>query len=127
MPLPVRYLFLVGEKRLSQHFRQLRLVGLSLWAVLACLIQGLEDPETLEQISGLTLDQGAKESLSLLAECLRATMDVPQKVGPEVNILIIEKVRLAVVVSQQAETIQTFYVHLHRFITFIVNLMCLIK
>ncbi|KAM8760635.1 uncharacterized protein KIAA0825 homolog isoform 2-T2 [Acanthopagrus schlegelii] len=83
VPLPIRYLFQVAEKQLSQHSRQLRLVGLLLWALLGCLIQGLEDPHTIEQISGLALDRGAKEPLSLLAECLQATMGIQQKGVPK--------------------------------------------
>lgn len=79
----------MAEKQLSQHSRQLRLVGLLLWALLNCLIQGLEDPNTLEQISGLTLDRGAKEPLSLLAECLQAAMGIQQKVGANIIMAII--------------------------------------
>ncbi|XP_027133664.1 uncharacterized protein KIAA0825 homolog isoform X3 [Larimichthys crocea] len=86
VPLSIRYLFQVAEKQLSQHSRQLRLVGLLLWALLNCLIQGLEDPNTLEQISGLTLDRGAKEPLSLLAECLQAAMGIQQKGVPKPSI-----------------------------------------
>ncbi|XP_070760941.1 uncharacterized protein KIAA0825 homolog [Enoplosus armatus] len=83
VPLSIRFLFQVAEKHLSQHARQLRLVGLLLWALLGCLIQGLEDPHTLEQISGLALDRGAKDALSLLAECLQATMGIQQKGVPK--------------------------------------------
>ncbi|XP_042344132.1 uncharacterized protein KIAA0825 homolog isoform X2 [Plectropomus leopardus] len=83
VPLSVRFLFQVAEKHLSQHTRQLRLMGLLLWALLGCLIQGLEDSDTLEQISGLALDRGAKEPLSLLAECLQATMGIQQKGVPK--------------------------------------------
>ncbi|XP_078106613.1 uncharacterized protein KIAA0825 homolog isoform X1 [Sander vitreus] len=83
VPLPIRFLFQVAEKHLSQHARQLRLMGLLLWALLGCLIQGLEDPDTLEQISGLDLDRGAKETLALLAECLQATMGIQQKGVPK--------------------------------------------
>ncbi|KAL7392198.1 hypothetical protein ABVT39_021043 [Epinephelus coioides] len=83
VPLSVRFLFQVAEKHLSQHARQLRLMGLLLWALLGCLIQGLEDPATLEQISGLALDRGAREMLSLLAECLQATMGIQQKGVPK--------------------------------------------
>uniref|UniRef100_A0A672JNC3 Uncharacterized protein n=2 Tax=Salarias fasciatus TaxID=181472 RepID=A0A672JNC3_SALFA len=83
LPLPVRFLFQVGEKHLSQHVRQLRLVGLLLWAVLSCLIQGLEDPDTREHISGLVLDRWAKERLSLLAECLQAAIGIQQKGVPK--------------------------------------------
>eukprot|EP00064_Thunnus_orientalis_P007290 superscaffoldBa00000798_g7310 len=83
LPLPIRYLFQVAEKHLSQHSRQLRLVGLLLWALLNCLIQGLEDPDTIEQISGLALDRGAKDRLALLAECLQASMGIQQKGVPK--------------------------------------------
>ncbi|XP_074494372.1 uncharacterized protein KIAA0825 homolog isoform X2 [Sebastes fasciatus] len=83
VPLPIRFLFQESEKHLSQHARQLRLMGLLLWALLGCLIQGLEDPDTLEQTSGLALDRGAKESLSLLAECLQATIGIQQKGVPK--------------------------------------------
>ncbi|XP_023256729.1 uncharacterized protein KIAA0825 homolog [Seriola lalandi dorsalis] len=83
LPLPIRFLFQVAEKHLSQHARQLRLVGLLLWALLGCLIRGLEDPDTLEQISGLALDRGAKDRLSLLAECLQAAMGIQQKGVPK--------------------------------------------
>ncbi|XP_069555977.1 uncharacterized protein KIAA0825 homolog [Brachyistius frenatus] len=83
LPLPIRFLFQVAEKYLSQYSRQLRLVGLLLWALLGSLIQGLEDPDTLEQISGLALDRGAKDCLSLLAECLQAAMGIQQKGIPK--------------------------------------------
>ncbi|XP_063753463.1 uncharacterized protein KIAA0825 homolog isoform X2 [Eleginops maclovinus] len=86
IPLPIRYLFQVAEKHLSQQARQLRLMGLLLWALLGCLIQGLEDPDTLEQISGLSLNRGAKEPLSLLAECLQATMGIQQKGIPKPSV-----------------------------------------
>lgn len=83
VPPPVRYLFLVAEKQLSQHSRQLRPMGLPVWTLLSSLIQGLEDPDALEQNSGLTLDRGAKETLSLLAECLQAAVGIQQKVRLE--------------------------------------------
>ncbi|KAM4577001.1 uncharacterized protein KIAA0825 homolog isoform 1-T1 [Odontesthes bonariensis] len=86
LPLSIRFLFQVAEKHLSQHSRQLRSVGLLLWALLGCLIQGLEDPDTLEQISGLVLDRGAKDRLSLLAECLQAFMSIQQKGVPKLTV-----------------------------------------
>lgn len=80
LPLSIRFLFQVAEKHLSQHSRQLRSMGLLLWALLGCLIQGLEDINTLEQISGLALDGGAKDCLSLLGECVQAAVSIQQKV-----------------------------------------------
>lgn len=83
VPPPIRYLFLVAEKQLSQHLRQLRPMGLPVWTLLSSLIQGLEDPDALEQTCGLTLDRGAKETLSLLADCLQAAVGIQQKVRLE--------------------------------------------
>uniref|UniRef100_A0A1A7Y376 KIAA0825 n=1 Tax=Iconisemion striatum TaxID=60296 RepID=A0A1A7Y376_9TELE len=86
MPVPIRFLFQEAEKHLSQHSRQLRPMGLLLWALLGCLIQGLEDPNTHEQLSGLALDGGAKECLSLIGECLQAAMNIQQKGVPKLTV-----------------------------------------
>ncbi|XP_007562817.1 uncharacterized protein KIAA0825 homolog isoform X1 [Poecilia formosa] len=83
LPLPIRFLFQMAEKHLSHHARQLRSMGLLLWALLGCLIQGLEDPDALEEISGLALDCRAKDYLSLLRECLQAAMSIQRKGIPK--------------------------------------------
>ncbi|KAK7164992.1 hypothetical protein R3I94_003391 [Phoxinus phoxinus] len=74
LPLPVRFLFTVAEKRLSQHARQLRSTGLLLWVLLVCLCQDLESGDTLELLSGLPLERWAKDRLSLLSECLQVSL-----------------------------------------------------
>ncbi|XP_073696093.1 uncharacterized protein KIAA0825 homolog [Garra rufa] len=74
LPLPVRFLFTVAEKRLSQHARQLRSTGLLLWVLLASLCQDLENGDTLELLSGQPLERGAKDRLSLLSECLQVSL-----------------------------------------------------
>lgn len=87
LPLTIRFLFQAAEKHVTQYTRQLRIVGLLLWALMGCMIQGLEDPELLEQISGLALDRGAKECMSLLAECLQAAIGIQQKVNAMIYLL----------------------------------------
>ncbi|XP_018614746.2 uncharacterized protein KIAA0825 homolog isoform X1 [Scleropages formosus] len=62
LPLPVRFLFHVGEKRLSQHARQLKPTGLLQWALLSWLCQSLEEKHR------------GSETLVLLSECLQASM-----------------------------------------------------
>ncbi|RXN21214.1 putative protein KIAA0825-like [Labeo rohita] len=74
LPLPVRFLFTVAEKRLSQHARQLRSTGLLLWVLLVSLCQDLENGDTLELLSGQRLERGAKDRLSLLSECLQVSL-----------------------------------------------------
>ncbi|XP_028312858.1 uncharacterized protein KIAA0825 homolog isoform X3 [Gouania willdenowi] len=83
VPLSVRFLFHVAEKHLSHHARQLRFTGLFLWGLLSCLVLNLEDPDTIEKISGVTLDSRAKDCLSLLAECLQAAISIQQKGVPK--------------------------------------------
>ncbi|KAL1274734.1 hypothetical protein QQF64_027548, partial [Cirrhinus molitorella] len=74
LPLSVRFLFTVAEKRLSQHARQLRSTGLLLWVLLVSLCQDLENGDTLELLSGQPLERGAKDRLSLLSECLQVSL-----------------------------------------------------
>ncbi|XP_054629788.1 uncharacterized protein KIAA0825 homolog isoform X2 [Dunckerocampus dactyliophorus] len=83
LPLPIRYLFQVAEKHLSQHARQLRSIGLLLWSLFNCLIHGLGDVHSLQEISGLVLNCQAKDHLTLLAECLQASMGIQQKGVPK--------------------------------------------
>ncbi|XP_033829174.1 uncharacterized protein KIAA0825 homolog isoform X1 [Periophthalmus magnuspinnatus] len=83
LPLPIWLLFHEAEKHLSQYAQSLRSAGLLIWALLGCLIQSIEEPETLEQITGLAQNQQAIESLSLLAESLKAAIGVPHKGVPK--------------------------------------------
>ncbi|XP_072520951.1 uncharacterized protein KIAA0825 homolog isoform X2 [Salminus brasiliensis] len=85
LPLPVRFIFCMAEKHLSQHSRQLRPTGLLVWTLLGCLCQGLEDGETLELVSAQTLERGAKERLALLSECLQVSLG-QQKGVPKPNV-----------------------------------------
>ncbi|XP_072288852.1 uncharacterized protein KIAA0825 homolog [Eucyclogobius newberryi] len=89
VPLPIWLLFHEAEKHLSQYAQQLRSAGLLIWALLSCFIQSMEEPETLEQISGLALNQQATECLSLLAECLKAAVGVPHKGVPKPTLQIV--------------------------------------
>ncbi|XP_062873932.1 uncharacterized protein KIAA0825 homolog [Trichomycterus rosablanca] len=74
VPLPVRFLFHMAEKHLSQHTRQLKPTGLLIWTLLSCLCRGLEDGENLELVSAQSLERGVKERLELLSECLRGSL-----------------------------------------------------
>ncbi|KAK1792179.1 hypothetical protein P4O66_012136, partial [Electrophorus voltai] len=74
LPLPVRYLFHVAEKRLLKLGQQPKAAGLLPWVLLDCLSRDLEDGRSLKQASHLPLGRGAKELLALVAECLRVSM-----------------------------------------------------
>uniref|UniRef100_A0A8C6WXP7 KIAA0825 n=2 Tax=Neogobius melanostomus TaxID=47308 RepID=A0A8C6WXP7_9GOBI len=89
LPLSIWLLFHEAEKHLSQYAQQLCSAGLLIWALLGCFIQSLDNTETPERITGLALNQQAKECLSLLAECLRAAIGVPHKADPQPMIHIV--------------------------------------
>lgn len=110
VPLPLHYLFLEAEKKLTQHSRHLRLVGLPLWVLFGCLVQSLDDLEVLKQISGVTLDRGTKEPLSLLAECLQFITGLQQKVWFHVNVIKV--------------TLNERVAYMHHFITFCTSQFC---
>ncbi|XP_035234779.1 uncharacterized protein KIAA0825 homolog isoform X2 [Anguilla anguilla] len=86
LPLPVRYLFLAGERRLSQNSRQPRPTGLLLWDLLGFLCQSLEDGGALERLSDRPPRRGDAETLALVAECLRAAAG-HQRAGPKPAVL----------------------------------------
>ncbi len=73
LPLPVRFLFTVAEKRLSQHARELKSTGLLLWVILSASVRSRKW-DTLELLSGQPLERGAKDRLSLLSECLQVSL-----------------------------------------------------
>ncbi|XP_035386115.1 uncharacterized protein KIAA0825 homolog isoform X2 [Electrophorus electricus] len=74
LPLPVRYLFHVAEKRLLKLGQRPKAAGLLPRVLLDCLSRDLEDGRSLKQASHLPLGRGAKELLALVAECLRVSM-----------------------------------------------------
>ncbi|KAJ8006140.1 hypothetical protein DPEC_G00125150 [Dallia pectoralis] len=81
IPLPVRFLFYTAEKHLSQHARQLRSTGLLIWALLSSLCQFLEAPNSSKLLTSLPLDEGVKENMSLLSECVQGAMGQGQQKG----------------------------------------------
>nr|XP_023674098.1 uncharacterized protein KIAA0825 homolog isoform X2 [Paramormyrops kingsleyae] len=68
LPLPLRFLFCTGEKRVSQHAEQLKRTGLLIWGLVSCLCQDLEEG------GRLTLDHRAADKLALVIECLQSAM-----------------------------------------------------
>ncbi|KAK7933136.1 hypothetical protein WMY93_004032 [Mugilogobius chulae] len=79
VPFPIWLLFHEAEKHLLQFTQQLQSTGLLIWALLNCLIQTMEEPDTLEHITGLALNQQAVECFSLLAEAIKAAIGVLNK------------------------------------------------
>ncbi|KAF7687307.1 uncharacterized protein KIAA0825 homolog [Silurus meridionalis] len=74
IPLPIRFLFNVAEKRQCQSARQLRPMALLIRVLLGFLCQGLKNGETLERVSSEPLEREVKERLALLSECLQVNL-----------------------------------------------------
>lgn len=71
LPVAVKYLFYVGEKKLSRNTVPLRLTGLLIWTFTSYLCRTLDDGNAIELLTGVALDRWSKETLGLLSECLQ--------------------------------------------------------
>ncbi|XP_066567941.1 uncharacterized protein KIAA0825 homolog isoform X2 [Amia ocellicauda] len=92
LPLPVRHLFHMAEKRLSQSAHHLNHSGLLLWNLMVVLCQILEDGNTVEGLTGAALDRWSKEKLGLLSECLQSIMGQAKGVPKPVVQKVIQNV-----------------------------------
>uniref|UniRef100_A0A4W3JEI7 Uncharacterized protein n=1 Tax=Callorhinchus milii TaxID=7868 RepID=A0A4W3JEI7_CALMI len=73
LPLPIKFLFNLVEKKLNKNNPDLRQTCL-LWCFIMIVCQILEDGNAIEFLTSITIDRWSKEKLSLLSECLQTIM-----------------------------------------------------
>ncbi|XP_058843423.1 uncharacterized protein KIAA0825-like isoform X1 [Acipenser ruthenus] len=71
LPVAVKYLFYIGEKKLSRNTVPLKQTGLLIWTFTSYLCRTLDDGNAIELLTGVALDRWSKETLGLLSECLQ--------------------------------------------------------
>uniref|UniRef100_A0AAV2MRP5 KIAA0825 n=1 Tax=Knipowitschia caucasica TaxID=637954 RepID=A0AAV2MRP5_KNICA len=111
LPIPIWLLFHEAENHLSQYAQQLRSQGLLIWALLSCLTRSMEKKETLEEITGLALNQQTAQSLSLLAECIKAAIGIQHKCVSKTTIQVVLMTledKMPNCISAQLQKAQTF-------------------
>ncbi|XP_054208405.1 uncharacterized protein KIAA0825 isoform X7 [Homo sapiens] len=74
LPPPVKYFFFLSERKMSKKFVELKKAGLLVWNLIVIICRIFEDGNTVELLTGASLDRWSKEKLGLICMCLKSIM-----------------------------------------------------
>ncbi|KAM6222778.1 uncharacterized protein KIAA0825 homolog [Rhynchocyon petersi] len=74
LPPPIKYFFFLSERKMSKNFVELKKAGLLVWNLIVIICRIFEDGNTVELLTGASLDRGSKEKLGLICVCLESIM-----------------------------------------------------
>ncbi|XP_048187217.1 uncharacterized protein KIAA0825 homolog isoform X3 [Perognathus longimembris pacificus] len=85
LPPPIKYFFILSERKMSKNFVELRKVGLLVWNLIIIICRIFEDGNTVELLTGASLDRGSKEKLSLICVCLESIIRGHSSPNPNIQ------------------------------------------
>ncbi|XP_037589243.1 uncharacterized protein KIAA0825 homolog isoform X5 [Cebus imitator] len=71
---PIKYFFFLSERKMSKNFVELKKAGLLVWNLIVIICRIFEDGNTVELLTGASLDRWSKEKLGLICMCLESIM-----------------------------------------------------
>ncbi|KAL4683526.1 hypothetical protein H8959_021220, partial [Pygathrix nigripes] len=74
LPPPIKYFFFLSERKMSKNFVELKKAGLLVWNLIVIICRIFEDGNTVELLTGASLDRWSKEKLGLICMCLESIM-----------------------------------------------------
>lgn len=74
LPPPIKYFFFLSERKMSENFVDLKKASLLVWNLIVIICRIFEDGNTVELLTGASLDRWSKEKLSLFCMCLKGIM-----------------------------------------------------
>ncbi|XP_014448772.1 uncharacterized protein KIAA0825 homolog [Tupaia chinensis] len=74
LPPPIKYFFFLSERKMSKNFVELKKAGLLVWNLIVIICRIFEDGNTVELLTGASLDRWSKEKLGLICVCLESIM-----------------------------------------------------
>ncbi|XP_039731014.1 uncharacterized protein KIAA0825 homolog isoform X2 [Pteropus medius] len=74
LPPPIKYFFFLSERKMSKNFVDLKKASLLVWNLIVIICRIFEDGNTVELLTGASLDRWSKEKLGLICECLESIM-----------------------------------------------------
>ncbi|XP_023473769.1 uncharacterized protein KIAA0825 homolog isoform X6 [Equus caballus] len=74
LPPPIKYFFFLSERKMSKNFVELKKAGLLVWNLIVIICRIFEDGNTVELLTGASLDRWSKEKLSFICVCLESIM-----------------------------------------------------
>ncbi|KAI4570113.1 hypothetical protein MJT46_007407 [Ovis ammon polii x Ovis aries] len=72
LPPPIKYFFFLSERKMSENFVELKKAGLLVWNLIVIICRIFEDGNTVELLTGASLDRWSKEKLGLVCVCLES-------------------------------------------------------
>ncbi|XP_058132234.1 uncharacterized protein KIAA0825 homolog isoform X2 [Dasypus novemcinctus] len=72
LPPPIKYFFFLSERKMSKNFVELKKAGLLVWNLIVIICRIFEDRNTVELLTGASLDRWSKEKLRLICACLKS-------------------------------------------------------
>uniref|UniRef100_A0A8C2XVM9 Uncharacterized protein n=1 Tax=Capra hircus TaxID=9925 RepID=A0A8C2XVM9_CAPHI len=72
LPPPIKYFFILSERKMSENFVELKKAGLLVWNLIVIICRIFEDGNTVELLTGASLDRWSKEKLGLVCVCLES-------------------------------------------------------
>ncbi|XP_031215744.1 uncharacterized protein KIAA0825 homolog isoform X4 [Mastomys coucha] len=87
LPPTIKYFFFLSERKMSKNLAELKKAGLLVWNLIVIICRIFEDGNTMERLTGSSLDRWSKEKLGLICLCLESVLgersspsQLPQKV-----------------------------------------------
>ncbi|XP_060057163.1 uncharacterized protein KIAA0825 homolog [Erinaceus europaeus] len=74
LPPSIKYFFFLSERKMSKNFVELKKAGLLVWNLIVIICRIFEDGNTVELLTGASLDRWSKEKLGLICVCLESIM-----------------------------------------------------
>ncbi|KAM5257628.1 uncharacterized protein KIAA0825 homolog isoform 3-T5 [Hipposideros larvatus] len=81
LPPPIKYFFFLSERKMSKNFVDLKKASLLVWNLIVIIRRIFEDGNTVELLTGASLDRWSKEKLSLISVYLESILG-EQKSSP---------------------------------------------
>ncbi|XP_034512392.1 uncharacterized protein KIAA0825 homolog isoform X4 [Ailuropoda melanoleuca] len=81
LPPPIKYFFFLSERKMSKNFVELKKASLLVWNLIVIICRIFEDGNTVELVTGASLDRWSKEKLGVICVCLEGIMG-KQTSGP---------------------------------------------
>ncbi|XP_029400030.1 uncharacterized protein KIAA0825 homolog [Mus pahari] len=74
LPPTIKYFFFLSEKKMSKNLAELKKAGLLVWNLIIIICRIFEDGNTVERLTGSSLDRWSKEKLGLICLCLESIL-----------------------------------------------------
>lgn len=74
LPPTIKYFFFLSERKMSKNVAELKKAGLLVWNLIVIICRIFEDGNTVERLTGSSLDRWSKEKLGLICLCLESIL-----------------------------------------------------